>query len=78
MATEALATGKPVHVVPLPGRPGKFGVFHAMLEQRGYTRPFRGAIESWSYAPPDDTERVAAIVRAKLAERLPLKPAGRM
>ncbi|MBM3547950.1 MAG: hypothetical protein FJX54_13445 [Alphaproteobacteria bacterium] len=78
MATEALATGKPVHIVPLPGRPGKFGVFHAMLEQRGYTRPFRGTIESWSYDPPNDTERVAALVRRKLAERLPLKAAGRM
>ena len=78
MATEALATGKPVHIVPLPGRPGKFGVFHAMLEQRGYTRPFRGRIEGWHYTPPDDTERVAAIIRRKLAERLPLQAAGRM
>ncbi len=78
MATEALATGKPVHVVQLPGRPGKFGVFHALLEKRGYTRPFRGRIESWTYAPPDDTGRVAALVRARLAERLPAAPAGRM
>ncbi|MBM3532493.1 MAG: hypothetical protein FJX60_05585 [Alphaproteobacteria bacterium] len=78
MATEALATGKPVHIVPLPGRPGKFGVFHANLERRGFTRPFRGAIESWSYSPPDDTERVAAIVRKALAERLPLGTTGRM
>ncbi|MSP50347.1 MAG: hypothetical protein EXQ95_13610 [Alphaproteobacteria bacterium] len=74
MATEALATGRPVHVVALPGRPGKFGEFHATLERRGYTRPFRGTIESWSYAPPDDTDRVAALVRARLAERLPPGP----
>ncbi len=78
MATEALATGKPVHVVHLPGKPGKFGVFHAALERRGYTRPFNGAIESWSYAAPDDTERVARIVRERLAERLPARAAGRM
>ena len=78
MATEALATGKPVHVVDLPGNPGKFGVFHDILRQRGYTRPFRGQIESWSYDPPDDTDRVAAIVRARIAERLPPAHAGRM
>ena len=59
----------------------KFGVFHDLLQRRGYTRPFRGAIESWSYTPPDDTHRVAGIVRARLAERLgrlPPDQAGRM
>jgi mitochondrial fission protein ELM1 len=78
MATEALATGKPVHIVQLPGKPGKFGVFHANLERRGFTRPFQGSIESWRYMPPDDTERVAQIIRQRLAERLPARPAGRM
>lgn len=74
MATEALATGKPVHIAHLPGTPGKFGVFHKMLESRGYTRPFQGRIESWAYTPPNDTERVAEIVRERLLQRVP----GRM
>lgn len=78
MATEALATGKPVHVVHLPGRPGKFQVFHDLLERKGYTRPFRGGIESWDYAPPDDTERVASLVRAKLETRLEARLAERL
>lgn len=78
MATEALATGKPVHIVHLPGRPGKFQVFHDLLERRGYTRPFQGRIESWDYAPPDDTERVAALVRSRLEERLRAGSVGRM
>jgi mitochondrial fission protein ELM1 len=84
MATEALATGRPVHVVHLPGRPGKFGAFHDLLRSRGYTRPFRGQIEAWSYEPPDDTARVAALVRRRLdqreqkPDRLRPRDAGRM
>jgi mitochondrial fission protein ELM1 len=70
MTIEALATGKPVHVVDLPGDPGKFVRFHATLQARGLTRRFVGRIESWSYAPPDDTPRVAAVLRERLTAHL--------
>lgn len=67
MVSEALATGKPVHVVDLPGRrSGKFADFHAGLRGAGLTRPFRGRIENWTYAPPDDTARVAAEIKRRI------------
>ncbi|MBI1775719.1 MAG: mitochondrial fission ELM1 family protein [Proteobacteria bacterium] len=66
MVSEALATGKPVHVLDLPGRPGKFQRFHQSLVERGLTRPFRGRIETWTYPPPDETARVAALVRERI------------
>ncbi len=66
MASEAAGTGTPVYVQPLPGKSRRLARFHAALRERGIARPFEGRIESWSYAPPDDTERVAAAVRSAL------------
>lgn len=69
MVSEAAATGKPVHVVPLQGGSAKFARFHAAMERAGITRPFRGAIEAWRYAPPDDNARAGAAIRDLLARR---------
>ncbi len=69
MVTEACSTGKPVHVVmlPTPGRKpsgrDKFSRFHVSLEASGRIRPFSGQIESWSYEPLREMERVAGLVR---------------
>lgn len=71
MVSEAAATGKPVHVVELEGGSGKFARFHQAMREAGITRRFTGAIESWRYAPPDDTARAAAEIRRRLALRLP-------
>ena len=70
MVSEAAATGKPVHVVDLDGGSEKFARFHRALREAGITRPFTGAVESWRYAPPDDTARAAAEIRRRLASRL--------
>jgi mitochondrial fission protein ELM1 len=70
MVSEAAATGKPVHVVALEGGSAKFARFHAAMHAAGITRPFAGAIERWSYAPPDDTARAAAEIRRRFALRL--------
>jgi hypothetical protein len=61
LATDAAATGKPVHILPMPG-PGsaKFRRFHAGLEARGAARPFVDRIEAWTYSPLAETERAAA------------------
>jgi mitochondrial fission protein ELM1 len=60
LATDAAATGKPVHVLPMPGRGSdKFRRFHAELARRGVARPFRGALESWTYPPLAETDRAA-------------------
>jgi uncharacterized protein len=66
MISEAAATGKPVHVIELPGGDAKFRRFHAAMRDAGTTRPFTGAIEFWSYTPPDDTARAGAALRTLL------------
>jgi mitochondrial fission protein ELM1 len=66
MVTEACATGKPVHVFHPPGGSAKFRRFHRSFEEAGYTRPFAGKLEKWSYDPPRETARVAAAIRARL------------
>ena len=68
MVSEAAATGKPVHIVDLPGGDGKFARFHAALREAGITRPFAGRIESWRYPPLDDTARAGAALRALVLE----------
>jgi mitochondrial fission protein ELM1 len=62
MATEAAATAKPVHVLDVDGSGGKLARFHQSLARRGCARPFRGRLETWSYPPLLETDRVAASV----------------
>jgi mitochondrial fission protein ELM1 len=69
MVTEACATGKPVLVFHPPGGSAKFRRFHESFVAAGYTRPFTGRLESWSYDPPRETERVAALIREKLKQK---------
>jgi uncharacterized protein len=59
LATDAAVTGKPVYVLPLPGRSAKLARFHAELEARGVSRRFAGEIAHWSYAPLRETDRAA-------------------
>ena len=70
MVSEAAATGKPVHVIALDGGDAKFARFHAAMRDAGVTRPFAGAIERWSYTPPDDTARAGAVLREALLTHL--------
>lgn len=62
MATEAAATGKPIHILAVDGQAGKLARFHDSLVSRGCARPYSGQLESWSYPPLLETERVAAAV----------------
>lgn len=66
MASEAAATGKPIHILDLPGGGGKFGTFHERMRELGIARPFEGGLPSWSYAPLNDTARAAERVRTIL------------
>jgi hypothetical protein len=59
LATDAAATGKPVHVLAMSGRSDKFARFHADLARRGVTRPFTGSLDLWTYDPLDETGRAA-------------------
>lgn len=69
MVSEAASTGRPVHVVHLPGRSAKFSRFHQALVEGGIARPFTGALDVWSYTPLDETRRVAGEIRRRLAAR---------
>ena len=69
MVSEACATGKPVLVFHPPGGSTKFRRFHESFVAAGYTRPFEGRLERWTYDPPRETERVAALIREKLKEK---------
>lgn len=70
MVSEAVATGRPVHLIALSGGSPKFRRFRTSLEAEGVVRPFNGTIEQWSYPIVDDMSAVAAAVREKLAQRL--------
>lgn len=69
MTSEALSTGKPVYVIALEGRSRRIEDFHRHMRDTGYTRPFDGALDRWTYAPPDDTAKAADAVREMLARR---------
>lgn len=69
MATEAAATAKPIHVLAVDGRGGKLDRFHASLAKRGCARAFNGRLQSWSYQPLLETDRVAAALLTAWAAR---------
>jgi mitochondrial fission protein ELM1 len=63
MVCEACSTGKPVMVIDLPGGSDKFRRFHQAMRDDGMTRPFKGHIEKWNYAPLDDMRLIADRIR---------------
>ena len=69
MVSEACYTGRPVYVAKLEGRSRRFDALHKSLEDAGFTRPFNGKLETWQYAPLDENQRIAAIVRERMARR---------
>ncbi len=66
MVTEAASTGKPVHVIHLPGGNKKFQRFHQAMETRGITRVFKGELDHWSYEPLNEATRIAPLIRGRL------------
>jgi len=76
MISEAAATGKPVHIIELEGGDAKFARFHQAMRDAGITRAFTGRVESWHYAPLDETARAGAALRALVIERLKVPTAA--
>ena len=66
MTSEALSTGKPVYTAALEGGAKRLNAFHRLLQEQGYTRPFTGQLEKWSYAPLQDTMKVAREIRQRM------------
>lgn len=74
MASEACATGKPVHIATIEPETGRLAAFHERLRAEGYTRPFTGRLENWTYEPLRETARVGAILAERLAGRSADRP----
>jgi mitochondrial fission protein ELM1 len=70
MATEAAATGKPVHILAVDGSGGKLYRFHQSLVRRGCARPYTGRLEVWNYPPLLETDRVAAAILTAYTARV--------
>jgi mitochondrial fission protein ELM1 len=67
MVCEACVTNKPVYILPLLGhKETKPKKFIDQLIQEGIVRPFHESIESWTYTPFNDTEKIAARIREKM------------
>ena len=66
MVTEAAGTGKPVYVQALQGRSARLARFHRPDAGARRDPALRGRLESWTYAPINDTELVAAAIRRAL------------
>ncbi len=62
MASEAAATGKPIHILDVDGDPGKHARFLQALYDRGCARPFKTPLQNWTYAPLLETDRIAHAV----------------
>ena len=69
MVSEACRTGKPVHVIDLEGGSAKFNAFHQKFCDAGFTRPFTGRADQWSYEPLDETGRVARELHRRFETR---------
>ncbi|GGY51424.1 mitochondrial fission ELM1 family protein [Parvularcula lutaonensis] len=74
MITEAAFTGKPVHLLPLPGGGAKWRRFHEGLVARGVLRPNATLGETWTYPPLRETDRVADEIVKKLTLRGVIEP----
>lgn len=72
MTGEPCATGKPVYVFEPEGGSAKFARFHTTLRRWGATRPLPDTLdrlESWSYAPLNSSEEIAAEIARRWLKR---------
>lgn len=69
MLSEACSTGKPVHMVKLPGHSDKFDDFHKSLLANDRVRLFNGRLEQWTYEPLREMERVAGLIRERFIKK---------
>lgn len=59
MLTDACSTGKSVFTLPMGGRSGKFQKLYDSLSERCHVRPYDARFKTETYAPLDETSRVA-------------------
>ena len=66
MISEAISTGKPVHVARMAGGSRRLARFQASLREDGIVRLFDGRLAQWRYEPVNETPRIAAEVRWRM------------
>lgn len=66
MLGDAATTGKPVYMIQMEGGSTRFDKFHSNLVDKGYVRPFMGALEHWSYQPLADSALIAEEIRRRM------------
>jgi uncharacterized protein len=68
MVSEACSTGKPAYILPLGTEPRRRAAFLASIREQGMARNFEGILDFWDCPPLRETERVAALLIAKLKQ----------
>jgi len=76
MLSDATWHGLPVHIARLEGRSEKFDKLHESLIGHGAARWFDGTLETWTYTPLREADRVADAIVDKLLERYPQPDMG--
>lgn len=69
MLSDAAWFGLPTHIIRLEGRHDKFDRLHQSLVDHGAAKWFGGQVETWSYAPLREAERVAAEIVERMLSR---------
>jgi mitochondrial fission protein ELM1 len=68
MMSEAVATGKPVYILRLPGhtdtKPARFA---EMLITEGFARALEGKLETWNYPLSDEMKKISETIKPLLA-----------
>ncbi len=62
MITEAAFTGQSIHLLRLEGGNAKFARFHQAIRKAAIARPLELPLQSWTYPPLRETDRIANTV----------------
>lgn len=68
MISEAISTGKPVHIAAMRGGGRRLAHFHESLRDKGIVRDFDGRLAEWQYEPVNETPRIAAEIRRRMED----------
>lgn len=71
MLSDAAYFGLPVHIARLTGRSAKFDRLHQSFIDRGCARWLHGGLETWTYEPLREADRVADAIVDALLKRHP-------
>lgn len=66
MISDACSTGKPVYLISMEGGSKRFNKLHNHLKKIGAIRDFEGNLESFSYEPLKDAEKISMEIENRL------------